>query len=181
MEAFLQVEAAHAGTIWEEKTKSKWRRSCFLVHAGRQGVVDRWVSHQDRMTRQLVPGDRPLLAWGSGKFHTAQRGNTAAPLGTLQHALWQRFPVVMVDEAYTSKYAYEAEEKLYEAEERSGAMRRARLSGVSCGTKTPLTLSGAASSAVTRTQRSTSTAYWFAERLTAPATFPGYLAKPRCK
>jgi hypothetical protein len=83
MEAFLQVEAAHAGTIWEEKTKSKWRRSCFQVHAGRQGVVDRWVSHLDRTARQLVPGGRPLLAWGSGKFHTAQRGNAAAPLRTL--------------------------------------------------------------------------------------------------
>jgi hypothetical protein len=75
--------------------------------------VDRWVSHLDRTARQLVPGGRPLLAWGSGKFHTAQRGNAAAPLGTLQHALWQRFPVVMVDETYTTKHAYEAEEKLY--------------------------------------------------------------------
>jgi hypothetical protein len=100
MEAFLQVEAADAGTIWEEKIKSKWRRSCFQMHAGRQGVVDRWVSHLDRTARQLVPSGCPLLAWGSGKFHTAQRGNAAAPLGTLQHALWQCFPVVMVDKAY---------------------------------------------------------------------------------
>jgi hypothetical protein len=82
------------------------------VHAGLPGVVDRWVSHLDRTAWQLVPGGRPLLAWGSGRFRTAQRGNAAAPLGTLQYVLWQRFPVVMVDEEYTSKYAYEAEEKL---------------------------------------------------------------------
>jgi hypothetical protein len=75
--------------------------------------VDRWVSHLDRTARQLVPGGCLLLAWGSGKFHTAQRGNAAAPLGTLQHALWQRYPVVMVDKACNSKYAYEAEEQLY--------------------------------------------------------------------
>jgi hypothetical protein len=51
MEAFLQVEAAHASTVWDEKVKSKWRRLCFQVHAGRQGVVDRWVSH---LARQLA-------------------------------------------------------------------------------------------------------------------------------
>jgi hypothetical protein len=71
------------------------------------------VSHLDRTARQLVPGGRLLLAWGSSKFRTAQRVNTAAPLGILKFALWQRFPVVIVNEAYTSKYAYEAEEKLY--------------------------------------------------------------------
>jgi hypothetical protein len=71
MEAFLHVEAAHAGTICEEKTKPKWRRSCFQVHAGRQGVVDRWMPHLDRTARQLVPCGRSLLAWGSSRFHTA--------------------------------------------------------------------------------------------------------------
>jgi hypothetical protein len=75
--------------------------------------VDRWVSHLDRTARQLVPGGRPLRPWGSGRFLKVQRGNDTVPFGILEHALWQLFPVVMVDEAYTSKYAYEVEEKLY--------------------------------------------------------------------
>jgi hypothetical protein len=139
--------------------------------------VDRWVSHLDRTARRLVPGGRPLLAWGRGKFHTAQRGNAARRwelcsmrCGSVSPSSW-----------WTRRTLPSTRTRRRRSCTRSGAMSRARLSGASCGTKTPLTLSGAASSAVTRMRCSISTACWFVGSPTAPATFSGYLAEPRCK
>jgi hypothetical protein len=53
------------------------------------------------------PGVRGMLAWGAGQFPTARRGNAAAPLGTLKHALARHFTIIEVDEAYTSRCHYE--------------------------------------------------------------------------
>jgi hypothetical protein len=104
------VEGAHAGTIWDEQAKPKWRLLCIQVHARRQGA---WTAGCPTWTAWPGSWCRAATRCWRGARASSARPSEATPLGTLQHALLQRFPVVMVDEAYTSKYAYEAEEKLY--------------------------------------------------------------------
>jgi hypothetical protein len=169
MEAFLQVEAAQAGTVWEKKTKSKWRRSCFQVHA-----------------KGVPPGPHgPAAGVGWPPAAGVARASSTRPsVATLQRR-WElcsmRCGSVSPSSWWMRRTLRKTRTRRKRSCTRSRAMRRARLSGGSCGTKTPLTLSGAALSTVTRTQRSTSTACWYAGRPTAPATFPGYLAEQRCK
>jgi hypothetical protein len=68
----MQAEADHAGSIWREKTRTRWRRSEFQVHAGRQTVADRWAVATLRRVQGGDPGVRGMLAWGAGQYPVAR-------------------------------------------------------------------------------------------------------------
>jgi hypothetical protein len=77
LEAYIQAEADHASSIWREKTMTRWRRSEFLVHAGRQSVANRWAVATLRRVQGGGPRGAHVLAWG---VEASSQGHAKATL-----------------------------------------------------------------------------------------------------
>ena len=127
---YMNVIISNSEVLWVEYLKRRWARQRFAVHSGKTSVINKFLS-----SLQDESGRRTVIAYGSAKFSSTNKGELAAPTTRLYNACVRHYKTVLVDEFRTTQIHYKTDERLSKVYEDGKEVRGLRWCSSTIGCK----------------------------------------------